>query len=410
MPDVVIVGAGLAGVNTIFGLRSAGFAGSITLIGDETSRPYDRPPLSKRCMTEADFSPPSLLTEVQQAELKVTLRSGTVVTSIDRKSQSISTHTGEQIDYRHLVLATGAAARRLTVPGAEHALVLRTDTDARAIRDSLTDGARVVVIGGGFIGLEVAASARELGCTVTVVEAGPRVLTRGVPKELSEAVATEHKAKGVDIRLNAMLVWIQQSQSGEFTIDLATGEQLFCDVVVAGVGATPNTQLAESAGLTVANGIVVDEHMRTSDPAIFAIGDCSSFQHPLFDRRMRLEAWRNAVDHALAVSKTIMQNSTATSTVPWFWSDQFDLGIQVSGLPDQATKTVVRERVDGARIWFGLTDDGRLISAAALGRGTSIARDIRLAERLIAAGARPSVNQLVDPTIEMKQIVAGVSS
>ncbi len=401
--DVVIIGAGIAGITTATALRTADFTGGITIFGQETTRPYDRPPLSKNGLTDEPFAPAYLLSTAQQTENNIDLQLGQVVTAIDRDTRTISLRSGRKVPYRSLVIATGATARPLSIDGGHHALLLRSDADARRIRDALSSTSRLVVIGGGFIGLEVAASARSLGSSVTVIEAGSRLMTRGVPAEIAAVAATAHHDRGINICLNAIPKSIIAKEDATFTVTLADGQQHPADLVVAGVGALPNTALAESASLVVANGIAVDQYLRTSDPSIFAIGDCSSYLHN--GERLRLEAWRNAVDQANTVAQVITGNGAPFQVVPWFWSDQHDLGLQITGLPHTAVSSVVRTRDDGAVVWFGLDQHGVLVSAAAIGLGTGIAKDIRLAERLITANASPPPQQLADPTSDFKQLV-----
>jgi 3-phenylpropionate/trans-cinnamate dioxygenase ferredoxin reductase component len=413
---VVIVGAGLAGVNTVTGLRAAGFLGTVTLIGDETGRPYDRPPLSKQYLIDPAFARANLITDQQFTAANFDYVDGVRVLSIDPPNKAVRLDSGRTLTYDKLVLATGASPRPLTIPGGEHALLLRTETDARRIRHAIeargsaaanqpsntpSNTPRVVVVGGGFIGLEVAASARASGCQVTVLEAGSQLLTRGVPQVISRFLQDAHQKHGVTIEVDVALEAIHPQEDGTFTLHLRGKEPLVADVVVAGIGAAPNVGLAADADLIVANGIVVDRDFRTSDADIFAIGDCASFQHPLYGR-LRLEVWRSAVDHGLALSRVICGLPPEPATVPWFWSDQYDLGLQVSGIPDRATTSVVRDRVDGAVVWFGLDESGRLTSAAAVGSGTQIARDIRVSERLIAAGATPDPADLRDATVELR--------
>ncbi len=409
MSHVVIVGAGLAGVNTVTGLRASGYPGKITLIGDEVGQPYDRPPLSKQYLVDSEFDGARLLNDQQRADANFTYLDATTVTSVDAERRTVSLSNGDVLTYSHLVLATGASARALNIPGGQHALLLRTASDALRIRHALQQGdapanRRVVVVGGGFIGLEVAASARLNGAQVTVLEAGPQLLTRGVPSIVSRYLREAHEAHGVTVRVGVALDQINQQPDDSLVLQVRGENPLVADLVVAGVGAVPNVELAAAAGLSVNNGIVVGRDFRTSDPHIYAIGDCASFDHQLYGR-LRLEVWRSAVDHALAVSRVICGLPPDPVTVPWFWSDQYDLGLQVSGIPDHATTSVVRHRADGAFVWFGLDDAGHLVSAAAVGSGTQIARDIRVSERLIAAGACPDPVDLADAGVELRLLV-----
>ena len=236
-----------------------------------------------------------------------------------------------------------------------------------------------------------------------------------MPAEISEVLVARHRAAGVNIRCSQVVQCIERidgGPGGRYRVVLADGDELRCDIVVAGIGATPNVSLAEDAGLELANGIAVDSSLRSSDPGIFAAGDCCSFRHPLFDhRRIRLEAWRNAQDQGAHAAGAMLGDTTAFAAVPWFWSDHYELGLQITGLGDAASHEIVRVRTDGATVRFGLDPTGRLVSASAVGIGTSIARDIRLAERLIAQHARPSQVGLADPLVTMKSLlISSISS
>ena len=274
-----------------------------------------------------------------------------------------------------------------------------------ASRELLAPGARLVVIGGGFIGLEVASSASQRGCAVAVVEVAPQVMGRVVPADLAAMMAARHVAEGVDLRCGVGVAAI--SDDGDCSrVHLSDGTIIDGDVIVAGVGAVPNTELAANAGLTIDNGIAVDEHLQTSDPAISAAGDCCSFPHPLFGgRRIRLESWRNAHDHANHVAAQITGAPEPYQVVPWFWSDQYDLGLQIAGLPDAASTTIVRVRPDGTELHFGLDGSDHLVAACGVAAGTAIAKDIRLAEMLIAKWAQPDPTALADPSVNLKSLL-----
>jgi 3-phenylpropionate/trans-cinnamate dioxygenase ferredoxin reductase component len=404
---VVIVGAGECGAAAALGLRARGFAGAITLVGAETSPPYERPPLSKQALTDATSSEPvTVLTAQRCRELDVTLLLGVRAVSIDRLAKRVELSDGSLSAYHHLVLATGARARQLPFDGADSAITLRTLEDAAVLRDRLVPAARVGVIGGGLIGLELAASARQRRCDVTVIEFAESVMSRAVPPAIAQRFATRHREACVDLRCGVGVVNVAHDGAA-YAVSLSDGSRLTLDVLIAGVGSVPNTELAAEAGLEIDNGIKVDSHLRTSDPSIFAIGDCCSFPHPLFNgRRIRLETWRNAHDQARVVAATLTGYDTVYDVVPWFWSDQYELGLQVAGMPDEAAAVATRSRPDGGLIEFGLTTDGRLISAAGVGTGTSIAKEIRLAEMLIAASARPDPVALADPSVNLKSFVA----
>jgi 3-phenylpropionate/trans-cinnamate dioxygenase ferredoxin reductase subunit len=294
--------------------------------------------------------------------------------------------------------------------GGEHALTFRSYDDAMLVRHKLRAGARVGVIGAGFIGMEVASSAAQVGCEVIVIEIADRSLGRSVPPEISALIESRHRKAGVELRFGATVEQIEAVGEVRF-LELTGGESIACDVVVAGIGVVPNTELAASAGLAIDNGIAVDGTLRTSDPDIFAAGDCCSFPHSLYgDRRIRLEAWRNAQEHGNTAAANMLGGSEICAAVPWFWTDQFELGLQIAGLPDAAVVDVTRKRADGGTVRFGLDAEGRLVCASGVALGNSIARDIRVAEMLIAERAHPSVEELADPDISLKSLLASVRS
>lgn len=282
---------------------------------------------------------------------------------------------------------------------------LRTHDDAVRLRGALTAGARVTVIGGGFIGLELAAAAVGRGCRVTVLEMADRLLGRAVPAEVAAHVHTSHTDAGVDVRCGIGIAEMTMTDVG-VRIALADGTLVDADVVIVGIGALPEIHVAEKSGLAVGNGVVVDSHLATSDPAVYAAGDCCSFPHPLFgDDHIRLESWRNARDQAVVAARNMTGEKIEYCAVPWFWSDQYDLGLQVTGIASRAATTVVRSRPDGVDIRYGLDGSGRLVSAAAVGKGNAVAKDIRLAEMMIAKCATPDPDQLADPTVNPKSFL-----
>ena len=404
---IVIVGAGETGGRAALTLREAGYDGDITLIGEEPHLPYERPPLSKAAMVSADEPTPTcIMDEARCGEGRIVHIADSRVTAIDRAAHHVRLDGGRVVSYERLLLATGARARRLTVPGAEHALTLRSFADALGLRRQLKPGAQICVIGGGFIGLEIAASAIQRGCGVTVVEVAPRLLARGVPLELAERVFARHEREGVTIRLSAAVERIDRNEKA-LRVTLANGDMMDCDAVIAGVGAVPETTLAEEAGLAIDNGIAVDASFRTSDREIFAAGDCCSFPIPHYGgRRIRLESWRNAQDQGPAAARAMLGSSEPYSALPWFWSDQYDDTLQIAGLPDEGRTTVTRH-VGDASFFFHLAEDGRLVAASAYGPNSSIARDIKVAEMLIAARASPSPADLASPDVKLKGLLKG---
>lgn len=407
MGAMVIVGAGECGARTAMSLRTSGWTGDIALLGSENWLPYERPPLSKAAMLAEDAPQPvTVYREDDFAGAGVIHRGGVHVDRIDRDSRQVVLSTGETIDYHKVLLATGASPRALpSAAGFDTVHMLRTHDDAVRLRTELTPGARVTVVGGGFIGLELAASAAVRGCAVTVLEMAPRILGRAVPAEVAAIVDARHREAGVDIRCGVQLAGITEIDRVS-TVTLADGTAFESDVLVIGIGAVPETAVAEKSGLDVDNGIRVDGHLATSDPDIFAAGDCCSFPHPLFGgRHIRLEAWRNAQDQAVVAASNMCGGNETYAAVPWFWSDQFDLGLQVAGMPGDADRQVVRIRPDGVEIRYGLDVEGRLVSAAAVGTGNAVAKDIRLAEMMIAERISPDPTLLADPTVNTKTLL-----
>ena len=348
-------------------------------------------------------SPVLLLDEATIASLKATWRGGVAATAIDREAHEVVLADGGRIPYRKLLIATGAKPRRLSIPGAERAMLLRDFPDTLALRRVFTAGARIAVVGGGFIGLELASSAAKLGCQVAVIEAQPRILLRGVPEEIAAIVAARHLEAGVGIITSARIAEIAADG-----VILADGRRIAADILIAGIGAAPATELGERAGLAMDNGIDCDDHMRTSDPDIYAAGDCCSFPHPVFGgRRLRMEAWRSAQDQAAIATANMAGGDRRFEAVPWFWSDQYDLNLQIAGLPDEGRRVVRRPLKDGAFILCHLKEDGTLVGASGVGRGNLIARDVKLLELLIGKKAQPAEANLADPEFQLRTLLKG---
>jgi 3-phenylpropionate/trans-cinnamate dioxygenase ferredoxin reductase subunit len=404
---MVVVGAGEAGARAASAFREGGYDGPVTLVGDEPHPPYERPPLSKGVMAADAEAPSFILDEGKLAAQRIVHLAGARAIRIDRDAHMLHLADGRTLPYAKLLIATGAGPRRLSIPGADgpHVLTLRTFADALALRARLAPGRRLTVVGGGFIGLEVAAVATARACAVTLVEAAPRILTRGVPAEVADRVARRHRAAGVDIRTGTGVVGVEERPDG-VALRLADGSEVTCDVVVVGIGAVPETRLAEASGLAVENGVRVDARLATEDPDVFAAGDCCSFPHPLYDdRRLRLEAWRNAQDQGALAAANMLGASSRYVAVPWFWSDQYDETLQVAGLTDEAVATVERDLGKGC-LFFGLAGDGRLVAVSGVGPNGAIARDVRLAEMMIARRAYPDRAALSSPAVKLKTLLA----
>ncbi len=399
---MVIIGGGMAGARAVVNLRASGWQGAITLVSEETLAPYDRPPLSKAMITEEqEPQPVTLLDEGMMASLDATFIRGNRAVKIDRASRTVLLEDGHGIAYAKLLIATGAKPRRLTIPGGELAYTLRDFADGDHLRNRLRAVKSAAIVGGGFIGLEVASSARKLGCDVTLVEAQPRILMRGVPEDIAKVVHARHVAAGVTMQVGTALTAVETDG-----ILMADGSKVKADIVIAGIGAAPATSLAEEAGLEVSNGIVCDADMRTSDPDIYAAGDVCSFPHPLFgNKRLRLEAWRNATDQANVATENMAGGSKTYMAVPWFWSDQYDLSLQIAGLPADGVDTVRRNLSDTNFVIFHLDETGRLVGASGIGIGNAVGREIKLAEMMIAKSLKPAREALADPAVALKGLL-----
>ncbi|MBZ9603157.1 NAD(P)/FAD-dependent oxidoreductase [Phyllobacterium chamaecytisi] len=405
---IVIVGAGEAGTAAAIAVREAGWPGPIVLIGNETLLPYERPPLSKAILIDETNPEPKLIVTAERlAELGIEFLHGSEVVSIDRAVNMVTFSDRARLGYHRLLLATGARPRTLSIPIAEGSKVatLRTYEDAMAIRQTIGQGCELVVIGGGFIGLEVAASAASKGASVTVIEAGPRLLTRSVPAPIAELIRAKHERSGVRIETGVVVARIDVSE-GRSNVVLASDRTHPADLVVVGVGAVPNVELAHAAGLAIENGILLDETLATSDPFIFAAGDCCSFPHRLYDKRIRLEAWRNAQRQGAAAAASMLGDNRPYEEVPWFWSDQYEETLQIVGLCEEGQIPIQRDLGAKGQLFYYLTDDGRVVSACGFGSLGAIAKEIRVAEMMISRRFVPDVKALADPAFNLKSLLA----
>jgi len=406
-PGIVVIGAGEAGLRAAVTLRERGYEGSITVVGEEPHAPYERPPLSKAVLHPDAASPPAISGAGDVEAKGVNLLLGVEAVGVDRKAQSVASSDGRSLPYARLLIATGAQARPLVVEGGHLATTLRRLDDAFGLRANLAHSRTLLVIGGGFIGLELAAAARTRGLSVTVAEAAPRILGRATPEPVAAVVADWHAQAGVEIRTGKTLSRISAHRVG-FEAEFADGDGLVAGLIVAGVGAAPKTRLAEAAGLAIDNGIAADARLQTSDPFVYAAGDCASFPHPLFEaRRLRLEAWRNAQDQGSFVAGSLLGGRDAYDAVPWFWSDQYDFTLQVAGLPSAGIRLVERRPQAGALLTFHLDASGRLVGAAGVGSLALVAKDIKIAERMIARRLAPDPEILADPRTSLKAVLSG---
>ena len=399
---LVIVGAGHSAGQLVASLRQKKFAGQITLVGDEAHFPYQRPPLSKKFLAgELPAERLYLKPESFYADPSTDVRLNTRIERIDRTAREITTTKREAIPYDRLVLALGASARVLNSAGADLPGVhyLRCIQDVTDIQEHFGTRQRLVIVGAGYIGLEVAAVARTLGHDVTVIEMQDRVMSRVVSPQVSDFYEKEHRAHGVKFLLSTGLAGFSGDQRVS-SVDLDNGDSLPVDLVVVGIGIEPNSELAAEAGLDVGDGIVVDDRCRTSDPGIFAIGDCTYHPNDLLGRSLRLESVHNAVEQAKTVAANICGEDVRYSQVPWFWSDQYDLKLQIAGLSQGYDQTVIRGKPDERAFSCVYLREGRLLAVDAV----NSPRDFMQSKQLIARGAVVDPQRLADSSVALKDM------
>lgn len=396
---IVIIGAGHAGGLAAALLRQYGYAGELLLVGEEDHPPYQRPPLSKAWLKgEADATSLLLRPEGFYRDQQITLRTGAAATAIDAAARTVTFADGAVETYEALILATGSTARKLTVPGSDlpDLLELRSMADAERLKSALAKGGKLAVVGGGYVGLEAAASARALGVDVVVIERMDRVLQRVASHALSAFFTALHRSNGVDIRANAEVSAFEPGG-----VRLADGGLVAADAILVGVGALACDQLARSAGLTCDNGVVVDETARTSDPAIFAIGDITSRPLPAMGgRMMRLESVPNALEQAKQAASALTGHAPPPPEVPWFWSDQYNVKLQIAGLPFDADRQVVRgDPAEGRFAVFHLQGDHIVCVEAA-----NAPPEFMAGRQLIAKQTPIDPVKLADPSVSMKDV------
>ncbi|UES55059.1 pyridine nucleotide-disulfide oxidoreductase [Roseibium aggregatum] len=362
--DIVIIGAGQAGAQVAQSLRQGGFEGPLRLIGDEPHPPYQRPPLSKKFLAGEIgaeglwLRPPAFFTTNNIDHIP-----NTRVVAIDRGAKRLTLANGDTLPYGKLVLATGTNARLLTLEGADKkgVVTLRSIADVDVIRNILQKSSSVAIIGAGYIGLEVAAVAKSLGKSVTVIEAQDRPMKRVVSQAVSDYFSGLHKARGIELRLNTGIEAIEGGDSVT-GVRLSTGETVPAELVLVAVGAEPNDHLAAEAGLEVDNGILVDGCGQTSDPDIFAAGDCTRFYSTRYQRSVRMESVQNAIDQAKAVAQALLGQEVDYDPLPWFWSDQYDIKLQIAGLSEGYDDTKIVGSTDDSKFYVAYLHDGRLIA------------------------------------------------
>jgi 3-phenylpropionate/trans-cinnamate dioxygenase ferredoxin reductase subunit len=402
---VVVVGAGHAGGSFVALLRQGGFDGDVVMIGAEEHLPYHRPPLSK---SFGDSTPIMWLRDACfYGENGIVTKLGETATAIDRQAKTVRLASGAEVAYDVLVLATGAEPRRLPLPGdgLDGIHTLRTLADAVALREAIASGQPLVIIGGGYVGLEVAAAARGRGVDVTIIEREKRVLNRVASPLLSGLLSDHHRAQGTRILTAAEIAGFTCDRGRVGGVRLADGTEIGGGFVLVGVGAAPRDTLASAAGLACAGGIVVDDMARTSDPSILAIGDVTN--RPVGDGatavgRMRLESIPSAIEQAKQAAAGILGSPRDTLDVPWFWSDQFDLKIKIAGIVRGNFETVVRGKASSGSYALFHHDAGRLVAAETV----NAPRDFMAAKRILSAGGRIDPDALADPAVDLRTLQA----
>ena len=402
---VVILGAGHAGGAMAAFLRQAGHEGPIVLIGEEPIPPYQRPPLSKAWLKgEADADSLALKESAWYADNGCDLRLGVRAVSLNRGAKTVVLSDGATVAYDFAVIATGARARKLPVPGADldGVLELRTAADAERLKAALGPGRRLAIIGGGYVGLEAAASARALGAEATVLERENRILARVACEQLSDFFTRYHQDRGVTFELGVEIKAFEGEDGAIRRVRLADGRAIDCDAALVGIGAIPNDELARDAGLECVNGVVVDLDARTSDPHVFAIGDVTHRPLPLYDRQFRLESVPNALEQAKVAAGVIAGKPPLAPETPWFWSDQYDLKLQIAGMPFDADTILVRG--DPATAKFAVFHlKGDQIQAV---EAVNSAPEFMMGRQLIGNRKPISREKLANITISMKEVVA----
>jgi 3-phenylpropionate/trans-cinnamate dioxygenase ferredoxin reductase subunit len=403
----IIVGAGQAGGRAAQALRQAGFEDRIILVGEETHAPYERPPLSKDLiLTDAGFEKVRLHDEDWYGENNVDFRGGVAATAIDPAAKTVTLSSGETLSYDKLLLTTGARVRRIPIDGADldGVFYVRTIEDSQNIRARLKDGTKVVVIGGGFIGLETAASASKRGAKVTVLEGADRLMGRSVAPEVGEWFAGMHAKNGVDIRLNVSCTAIEGANGKVTGVKLGDGEVVPADMVVVGIGILPNVEIAEAAGLKIDNGIVVDAHGRTSDPDIYSAGDCANQPNAFTGRRLRLESYQNAQDQGMAVARNMLGGEEKPyEDSLWVWSDQHDVNLQMTGAPERYDELVWRGDVDAGEFMVFYLLDGKIVAVNTINNG----REMKAAQRVMASGKSFTAEELADTSVKLLKLAKG---
>ena len=401
MSGVVIIGAGHAAGQAAASLRQAKYAGDITIVGDEAHIPYQRPPLSKAYL-KGDQSTDKVYLRAESfyADRNIAMKLSTRATAIDTTAKTVALSSDETLHYDHLLISTGSRPRKLSIDGSDLPGIhyLRTMDDVDGLRDGMQADANLVIVGGGYIGLEVAAVGRELGLNVHVLEMEERILQRVTTPEMSAYYHQLHEGRGVNIHTNTAVT----SFAGDGKVqEVLCGDKRFpADIVIVGIGIIPNTELAEAAGIVCDNGIVVDDHCCTSDPNVYAAGDCTNHPNPLLDRRLRLESVPNAMDQARVSTANMLGDDKTYAAIPWFWSDQYELKLQMVGFSADGDAQVLRGDMASNQFAIFYLKDGKVVAADAV----NSPKEFMLCKQLVGKSADPAM--LADPEADLKALLA----
>jgi len=397
----VIVGGGMAGAKAAETLREEGFSGRVVLVGSEAERPYERPPLSKDYLRGEADAKPHVHAEGFYAEQDIELLTSTTVEGIDAAASEVALAGGETLRFDRLLIATGARPRRIALPGAEldGVLTLRTIADSEAIRARIESGGRLVTIGAGWIGAEVAASARQRGCHVTILDMAQLPLERVLGAELGAVYRDIHADHGVRC-IGGVAIEAIEGKAGVEAVRLADGRRIEADFVVVGVGVEPRTELAEAAGIATDNGILVDEHLQTSVPGVFAAGDVANAQHPLYGTRIRVEHWANALNQGPAAARNMLGRSEPYDRIPYFFSDQYDVGMEYTGYATAWDEVVFRGDLQGREFIAFWLQDKRVVA----GMNVNVWDVNEKIEALVRGRRTVDVRQLTDPGVPLERL------
>ena len=401
MSGVVIIGAGHAAGQAAASLRQAKYAGDITIVGDEAHIPYQRPPLSKAYL-KGDQSADKVYLRAESfyAVRDIAMKLSTRATAIDTTAKTVALSSDETLHYDHLLISTGSRPRKLSIDGSDLPGIhyLRTMDDVDGLRDGMQADANLVIVGGGYIGLEVAAVGRELGLNVHVLEMEERILQRVTTPEMSAYYHQLHEGRGVNIHTNTAVTGF--AGDGKVQEVLCGDKRFPADIVIVGIGIIPNTELAEAAGIVCDNGIVVDDHCCTSDPNVYAAGDCTNHPNPLLDRRLRLESVPNAMDQARVSTANMLGDDKTYAAIPWFWSDQYELKLQMVGFSADGDAQVLRGDMASNQFAIFYLKDGKVVAADAV----NSPKEFMLCKQLVGKSADPAM--LADPEADLKALLA----